>query len=156
MDSPAFTLFHVAISVIAIVSGMAVTYGLLAANRISRWTLLFLGTTAATSVTGYLFHRDHILPSHIVGAVALVVLALTCVALYGFQLRGIWRAVYAVGAVVSLWFNIFVLIAQAFLKVPALHVLAPQGSEPPFALAQGIALLLFVILGVRATKRFHP
>jgi len=156
MDSQIFIMFHVAISAIAIVSGVAVIYGLVTANRISRWTLLFLVTTTATSVTGFFFHRDHLLPSHIVGAVALAVLALTCLALYGFRLRGVWRAVYIVGTVLSLWFNIFVLIAQAFLKVPSLHVLAPLGSEPPFAIAQSIALLVFIILGVRASRRFHP
>ena len=156
MDSQIFIMFHVAISAIAIVSGVAVIYGLVTANRISRWTLLFLVTTTATSVTGFFFHRDQLLPSHIVGAVALAVLALTCLALYGFRLRGIWRAVYIVGAVLSLWFNVFVLIAQAFLKVPSLHVLAPRGSEPPFAIAQCIALVVFIILGVRASRRFHP
>jgi hypothetical protein len=156
MDSPTFIMSHVVISAIAIVSGIAVIYGLVAANQVSRWTLLFLVTSTATSVTGFFFHRDHLLPSHIVGSVALGVLALTCMALYGFRLRNIWRAVYIVGAVLSLWFNVFVLIAQAFLKVPSLHVLAPLGSEPPFAIAQCIALVVFIFLGVRASRRFHP
>jgi hypothetical protein len=103
---------------------------------------LYLVTTTATSVTGFFFHRDHVLPSHIVGAVALVVLAFTYLALYGFRLRGIWRAAYTVGAVPSLWLNVFVLIAHAFLTVPSLHVLAPRGSETPFAVSACRALLI--------------
>lgn len=156
MDSQAFTLFHVAISLIAIVSGIVVHYGLLTATRMSGSTLLFLLTSIATSATGFFFHREQILPSHVVGAIALVVLAVTTVALYVYHLRGAWRAVYVVGAVVSLYLNVFVLVAQAFLKVPSLHQLAPKGSEPPFALAQGALLVLFIVVGTLAFKRFRP
>lgn len=156
MDSQALTLFHVAISLIAIVSGLIVLYGLVTANRMAGMTLLFLVTTIATSVTGFFFHRDHLMPSHIVGIISLAVLAVTTYALYAGKLRGFWRAVYVVGAVISLYLNVFVLVAQGFLKVPALHELAPQGSEPPFAIAQGIVLLLFVIAGIFAVRRFRP
>ena len=156
MDSPAFVLFHVVISLIAIGSGFIVVYGLLSARRMPGLTALFLVTTAATSITGYFFHRDHILPSQIVGAIALVVLAVTVLALYWFHLRGTWRAVYVVGAVLSLYFNVFVLVAQAFQKIPSLHALAPKGSEPPFAVSQGLVLLVFVVLGILATRRFRP
>ncbi len=156
MDSQAFTLFHVAISLIAIVAGLIVLYGLLTANRMAGMTLVFLVTTIATSATGFFFHRDHLLPSHIVGIISLVVLALTTFALYGARLRGFWRPIYGIGAVVSLYLNVFVLVVQSFLKLPALHELAPNGSEPPFAVAQGILLIAFIVLGVLAVKRFHP
>jgi len=156
MDSQAFTLFHVAISLIAIVAGLIILYGLLTANRMAAMTLVFLVTTIATSVTGFFFHRDHLLPSHIVGIISLVVLALTTFALYSGKLRGFWRPVYVIGAVISLYFNVFVLVVQSFLKVPALHELAPNGSEPPFAIAQGVVLIAFIVLGVLAVKRFHP
>ncbi len=156
MDAHAFTLFHVAISLIAILSGFVVLYGLLTAHRMGGVTLLFLVTTAATSVTGFFFHSEHVLPSHVVGAVALIVLLVTLPALYAFHLRGFWRVVYVIGALISLWLNVFVLIVQAFLKVSSLHVLAPHGSEPPFALVQGVALLLFVALGIFAIRRFQP
>lgn len=156
MDSQAFTLFHVAISLIAIVAGLIVLYGLLTANRMAGMTLVFLVTTIATSATGFFFHRDHLLPSHIVGIISLVVLALTTFALYGARLRGFWRPIYVIGAVVSLYLNVFVLVVQSFLKVPALHELAPNGSEPPFAVAQGILLIAFIVFGVLAVKRFHP
>jgi len=156
MDSQAFTLFHVVISLIAIVAGLIVLYGLLTANRMAAMTLVFLVTTIATSVTGFFFHRDHLLPSHVVGIISLVVLALTTFALYGGKLRGFWRPVYVIGAVISLYLNVFVLVVQSFLKVPALHELAPNGSEPPFAIAQGMVLIAFIVLGVLAVKRFHP
>jgi len=155
-DSQALILFHTALSLAGIFAGLIVLYGLLTANRMRGTTLFFLVTTIATSATGYLFHRDHVLPSHIVGALSLVVLAITCAALYTFRLRGTWRAVYVIGAVVSLYLNVFVLVAQAFLKIAALHVLAPTGSEPAFAIAQGIVLVLFIVLGFRALRAFHP
>jgi hypothetical protein len=156
MDSQAFTLFHVVISLAAIGIGMIAIYGLLTANLWDRINMLFLATTALTSLTGFFFHRDHILPSHIVGAIALFVLAATALALYAFRLRGKWRVVFVIGATLSLYFNVFVLVAQAFLKIPSLHVLAPNGSEPPFAIAQGVALLAFVAIGVAASRRFRP
>jgi hypothetical protein len=149
-------MFHVVISLIAIASGLIVSYGLLTSNRMRGATLLFLVTTIATSATGFFFHRDQILPSHIVGGISLVVLAATAAALYVYDLHGSWRTIYVVGAVTSLYFNVFVLVVQLFLKVPSLHALAPKGSEPPFAIAQGLALVLFVVLGTFAIKRFRP
>jgi hypothetical protein len=156
MDSQTFTLFHVAISLAAIGTGFIVVYGLFTSNRMTGITALFLATTALTSLTGFLFHRPHILPSHVVGAIAMVVVAVTVLALYSFHLRGKWRSVYVIGATLSLYFNMFVLVAQAFLKIPSLHVLAPTGTEPPFAVAQGVVLLVFVVIGVMAIRRFRP
>jgi len=156
MDSQALVFSHTAISLIAIVAGLIVLYGLLTVNRMPAMTLFFLVTTIATSVTGFFFHREQLLPSHIVGVISLVVLAVTVLALYTYRLRGIWRAVYVIGAVISLYLNVFVGVVQSFLKVPALHQLAPQGNEPPFAIAQGVVLLLFIVLGFLAFKRFRP
>jgi hypothetical protein len=156
MDSPTFTLFHVVLSLVGIASGLVVLYGLLNANRMPATTAVFLVTTVLTSVTGYFFHRDHIMPSHIVGAISLVLLAAAIAGYYAFRLGGFWRPVYVVTAVMALYLNVFVLIVQSFLKVPALHALAPKGSEPPFAVAQGIFLLAFVVLGFLAVRRFRP
>jgi len=156
MDSQALVFSHTAISLIAILAGLIVLYGLLTVNRMPAMTLFFLVTTIATSVTGFFFHREQLLPSHIVGILSLVVLAVTVLALYTYRLRGIWRAVYVIGAVISLYLNVFVGVVQSFLKVPALHQLAPQGNEPPFAIAQGVVLLLFIVLGILAFKRFRP
>lgn len=156
MDSQAFTAFHVAISVFAIVSGFVAWIGIARSKSQDKLIAAFLLTSVATSVTGYFFDRDKILPAHVVGVIALVVLAVTIAAKYKFKLRGRWRAVFAAGVVLSLWFNVFVLIVQAFLKVPFLHVLAPKGSEAPFAITQLIVLTLFVVFGVKAVRRFHP
>ena len=156
MDSQALVYSHTAISLIAILAGLIVLYGLLTVNRMPAMTMFFLVTTIATSVSGFFFHREQLLPSHIVGIISLIVLAITVLALCTYRLRGIWRAVYVIGAVISLYLNVFVLVVQSFLKVPALHELAPQGNEPPFAIAQGIVLLLFIVLGILAFKRFRP
>ena len=156
MDSQAFTLFHVVLSLLGIASGLIVLYGLLKSQRMPALTWFFLLTTIATSATGYFFERDKILPSHIVGAISLAVLALAVVALYFGRLRGAWRATYVITAVIGLYLNMFVLVAQSFLKIPALHELAPTGQEPPFAIGEGIVLLIFIVLGVLAVKRFRP
>jgi hypothetical protein len=150
-----FTLVHVIISLIGIASGLLVLFAMLA-NRGSVWTGTFLATTVLTSVTGFLFHSKAIGPPHIVGALSLVILALTLLAIYKFHLAGPWRAVYVVTATVALYLNVFVAVVQAFQKIPALNRLAPLGNEPPFAIAQGLVLVLFVVLGWLALKRFHP
>jgi hypothetical protein len=155
MDSNALLVFHVGVSLVAIITGIIAVYGLLTGKLLGGVTALFLLTTAVTSITGFFFHRPHILPSQIVGVVSVVVLAVTALALYSFGLRGKWRAVYVIGATVSLYLNVFVLVAQAFLKVASLHALAPNGSEPPFAIAQAVVLLVFVFVGVKATGRFR-
>ena len=157
MDSAAFTCIHVAISLVAILSGLVVMYGFLAARKLEGVTLLFLATTVATSFTGFFFHRDHLLPSHVVGMISLVLLCGAIAALYPFHLRGAWRVVYVAGAVASLYLNVFVLIVQSFQKIPFLHALAPtQSSEPAFVAAQGLALLSFVAVGTISIRRFRP
>ncbi len=151
-----FTFVHVLISLVAILSGLVVLFGLLAAKRLEGWTALFLVTTVATSVTGFGFPIDIILPSHIVGAISLVLLAAAIIARYAFRLAGPWRYVYVIGAGIALYLNVFVLITQLFRKVPALKALAPTQSEPSFALAQTAVLLVFAVLIIAAAVRFHP
>ena len=150
------TLVHVVLSLIGIVSGLVVLYGLLTANRMDGWTLVFLVTTVATSVTGFFFPFKGVTPAIILGLLSLVVLAAAIAARYACHLAGSWRWIYVVGSVVALYFNVFVFVVQAFLKIPALHALAPKGSEPPFAIAQGIVLLLFILAGILSVKRFYP
>ena len=153
-----FTLVHVIISLAAIASGFIVLFGLLGSNRMSGMTALFLATTILTSATGFLFPFTQLLPSHMIGIVSLVLLAIACIALYGMKLAGPWRPIYVVTAMLSLYLNVFVLVIQAFLKVPALHALAPSvpPAEPPFLVVQGLALGLFVIVIIGAVKRFRP
>ncbi|MFK8252902.1 hypothetical protein [Ancylobacter terrae] len=154
MDLTTLTAVHTALSLVAIIAGIPAMAGLFRGRIAPVWTPLFLGTAIATSVTGYFFPFNGILPSHVVGAVALLVLAVTLYAAYGGRHAGVWRWIYAIGIVVSQYLLVFVLVAQAFLKVPALHALAPTQAEPPFAVAQLITLAVFILLGVRAARRF--
>lgn len=152
----AFTAFHVAISLVAIFSGFVVVFAMIGGSVSRGWNSLFLGTTVATSVTGFLFPFRGFTPAIGTGIVALVVMGPTLYALYGRKLAGIWRPTYVIGAVISLYLNVFVLVVQSFLKIPALNVLAPTQKEPPFAIAQGGAFVLMVVLGVLATRKYRP
>jgi len=156
MSLHTFTLVHVLISLIGIGSGFVVMYGLLGRKPLDGITAVFLTTTVLTSVTGYMFPFEHLLPSHIVGAISLVVLAIAIPARYVFHLSGIWRVVYVIGSAIALYLNVFVLIVQSFMKVPALHAMAPTQKEPPFLIAQLSVLVFFVVLTIFAAVRFHP
>jgi len=155
MSTSTFTLLHVLISLIGIGSGLIALYGWLNGRLLSGWTPLFLVSTVLTSVTGFLFPVEHLLPSHKVGILSLIVLAIANAALYLFHLAGKWRAIYVISALTALYLNCFVAVVQSFLKIPALHVMAPNGNEPPILVAQTIVLLFFIVLGVFATKRFR-
>jgi uncharacterized membrane protein SirB2 len=148
-----FTFVHVVLSLAGILSGFVVVAGLLAARRFDGWTAVFLASTMATSVTGFGFPFDHVLPSHVVGVISLVVLAVAIYARYTRHLAGGWRVIYVVGAVAALYLNVFVLIVQAFLKVPALNAMAPTQSEPPFLITQLVVMALFVVLAIVAVSR---
>ena len=156
MSLSAFTLFHVALSLVGILAGVIALAGMLASKRYPGWTAVFLITTVLTSVTGYFFPVEHILPSHIVGAISLVVLAIAIFALYVRHLSGSWRWIYVATAVAALYLNVFVAVVQSFLKIPSLTALAPTQSEPPFAIAQGLVLITFVVLGALAARSFRP
>ncbi|MGE0041060.1 MAG: hypothetical protein AB7H88_16030 [Vicinamibacterales bacterium] len=151
-----FTLAHVVISLIGIASGGVVLAGLLQSRRLEGWTAVFLGTTVATSLTGFGFPATQVLPSHIVAGISLVVLAVAAFARYARGLSGGWRAVYVVSGGAALYLNVFVLVVQLFLKVPSLHALAPTGSEPPFAVAQTAVFAVFAGLIASAARRFRP
>jgi len=149
MTTATFTLVHVILSLIGILSGFVVVFGLLQGKRLNG----LLTTTALTSVTGFAFPNSHITPGIILGILSLVVLAVAIAARYIFHLTGAWLRVYVIGTVLALYFNVFVLIAQCFQKIPALKALAPTGTEPPFLIAQLIVMALFIALGVLAGKR---
>ena len=150
------TFVHVVLSLVGILSGFVVLIGMYGSKQGSGWTATFLATTVATSVTGFFFPFDHLLPSHMVGILSLVVLAIAIFALYSRRLANAWRWIYVGSAIMSLYLNVFVLVAQLFAKVPSLKALAPTQAEPPFAIAQGVVLVLFLALGVGAVKKFHP
>ena len=150
-----FTFVHVVLSLIGIFSGFIVMFGLFAAKRLDSWTAIFLVSTVATSVTGFLFPFHRFLPSHAVGIVSLLVLAVAILARYAFHLAGAWRRTYAISAMIALYLNVFVLIAQGFQKVPSLKAMAPTQSEPPFLVTQLVVMVLFVVLTIAAARRFR-
>lgn len=150
-----FTLVHLLISLAALASGFVVLGGMLAGRIFPRWNAIFLATTIATSVTGFGFPFTKFLPSHAVAIVLLVVLAIALWAYYGKRLAGGWRTIYVFTAVMAQYLNFFVLIAQLFLRVPALHELAPTQSEPPFAVTQGLVLVAFLTIGVMTLRAFR-
>lgn len=156
MSLSTFTLFHVILSLIGIFAGAIVVAGMLGSKPLNGWVAIFLATTVLTSVTGFFFPSDKILPSHIVGILSLAVLAFAILGFYVYHLAGSWRWIYVAASVVALYFNVFVGVVQAFGKVSFLHALAPTQSEPPFIVAQAIVLLLFVALGFKAIRSFHP
>jgi hypothetical protein len=151
-----FTSVHVLLSLVGIISGLMVAVGLVKSEARGGWTALFLASTIATSVTGFFFPFDRFLPSHWVGVLSLILLAAAVLGRYVYGLAGAWRWIYVATAMAALYFNVFVLVVQVFQKFPALHALAPTQSEPPFAITQGIVLLLFVALGIVAARAFHP
>jgi hypothetical protein len=156
MSLPAFTMLHVIISLIGIAAGLVVLFGMFGSNPMRGWTALFLTTTILTSVTGFLFPFTKLLPSHIVGIISLVVLAIALLAYYVKRTAGPWRWIYVATAMFALYLNVFVAVVQAFAKFPALKQLAPTQSEPPFIVAQAVVLVLFVALFVGAVRAFHP
>jgi hypothetical protein len=161
MSLATFTMVHVIISLIGIASGIIVMFGLLGSNRMPGMTAIFLLSTILTSATGFLIPpllTEKLLPSHMVGILSLVLLAIACIALYAMKLSSQWRWIYVVTAMASLYLNVFVLVIQSFLKIPALHALAPSvpPSEPPFAVIQGIVLVFFIIVIIGAVRRFRP
>jgi len=151
-----YTLLHTVLSLVGIVAGLVVAGALATGTRLDRWAVVFLVTTVLANASGFGFPFVKLLPSHIVGAVSLMVLAGVIVADYIKHLAGAWRTTYAVGVVLATYLNVFVLVAQLFKRIPVLFVAAPTQSEPPFALTQVLVLALFVWLGVAAVKGFRP
>jgi hypothetical protein len=147
---------HVILSLIGILTGLVVLYGLLTGMSLGAWTAIFLATTILTSVTGFPLPPFGFDPPRAVGVISLVLLALAVAALYAFRLAGAWRWIYVGSAVAALYLNVFVAVAQSFQKLPPLHALAPTGSEPPFLASQLVVLAVFIALGVVAARRFHP
>jgi hypothetical protein len=154
----AFTTLHVVISLIAIVAGLVVMFGMLGSNRQPGLTAIFLLFTILTSVTGFMFPFSGVTPGIVLGILSMILLAVACLALYAMHLSGAWRWIYVVTALAALYLNVFVLGVQSFLKIPVLHELAPGNppAGPAFAVVQGIVLVFFVVMIIRVWRRFHP
>jgi len=161
MSTATFVLVHVVISLIGIVAGIIVMFGMLGSKRQGGLTAVFLLFTILTSATGFVIPpllTEKLLPSHMIGILSLVLLAIACIALYVMNLAGPWRRIYVVTALISLYLNVFVLVIQSFLKVPVLHALAPSvpPAEPPFAVVQGLVLVFFAVMIIGVWRRFRP
>ena len=161
MSLATFTMVHVVISLIAIVAGLVVMFGMLGSKSQPGLTAIFLLFTILTSATGFLIPpllSEKLLPSHMIGILSLVLLAIACIALYGLKLSGMWRWIYALTALISLYLNVFVLVIQSFLKIPALTAVAPGNppSGPVFGVVQGVVLVFFVLMIIGAGRRFRP
>lgn len=154
-DLSTFTLIHVVLSVVGIVTGLVVAGGFIAGRHLAGWARLFLVTTILTNATGFGFPFVRLLPAHIIGALSLVLLAVCLAAWRAKHLRGSWRTAYVVTAVVALYFNVFVLVVQLFLKVPAMAALAPTQQEAPFGATQLLLLVLFIGLGRESVAGFR-
>lgn len=156
MSLHAFTQFHVALSLIGILAGMVVLLGMFGSKPLNAVTALFLVTTILTSLTGFLFPFKGVTPGIVIGILSIIVLILAIFARYVFHYSGAWRSTYVVSSVIALWFNVFVFIVQSFEKIPVIHALAPTQTEPPFKITQLVVLIAFIVLGIRAVKKFHP
>jgi hypothetical protein len=150
-----YTIIHTLISLVAIFTGFVVVFGLLAGKRLDGWTKWFLVTAVATTITGFFFPFHGFTPAIGLGIISLPFLALTIFARYPKHLAGPWRWIYVIGAVICLYFNLFVAVVQAFEKIPALHALAPTQTEPPFKVTQLFVLAIFVVLAIAAAIRFR-
>ena len=151
-----FTYLHVFLSLVGIAAGIFIVFGLLTSRKLPILSALFLVTTAATSLTGFLFPFKGVTPGIILGILSLIVLILAIVALYVGKLAGAWRGTYVISACVAFYFNFFVLIAQSFAKVPALHAIAPTQASPALGITQLAVLVIFILLTVRSFKKFRP
>jgi len=153
----AFTQLHVLISLVAIAAGVVAMIAFARGAWLARVTHVFLWTTLITNITGFMFPFKGVTPAIVVGLISTVVLVFAFLAVYRSKLQGGARTVYAITATIGLWFNCFVLVVQSFLKIPALHALAPNGNEPPFAAVQGVVLIACIALGffsVRKARRW--
>ena len=151
-----YTIIHTLISLIAIFTGLIVVFGMIGGKRLDGWTKWFLITAVLTTVTGFFFPFHGFTPAIGLGIISLPFLALTIFARCSKQLAGAWRWIYAIGAMICLYFNLFVLVVQLFEKVPALHAIAPTQTESPFKLTQLAVLIVSILLGMVALVRFHP
>ena len=148
----AFTWFHTVISLVMLIAGFAMMLGMFRSEGRRGWTALFLLTGVLTSATGFGFPFDKLLPSHIVGIISLVLLAIALLARYAFHLAEPWRWIFVIAAMVAFYLDAFVLVVQIFRKVAGLGGEGGTG----FMAAQGVLFILFAYWIYKAVKGYHP
>lgn len=150
---------HVVLSFFGLLAGAVVLIALCRGGRQPTWDALLLASTALISLTGFPLASPPGTPTpdpaRILGVMELVIVAVAALAIYAKHLSGAWRGIYIVCMVLAVYFNFFVTVVQAFSKIGFLHALAPTGKEPPFLIAQLLALVLFIAIGVTAFRRFR-
>lgn len=150
---------HVTVCFIALLAGALVLIALCGGRRQPTWDAVLLLSTALISLTGFPLPSPPGTPTpdpaRILGVMELVIVVIAALALYVGHLARAWRGTYIVAMVLAVYFNVFVAVAQAFLKIGFLHALAPTGKEPPFLIAQLVTLAAFLVIGVTAFKRFR-
>lgn len=151
-----FIMIHVVLSLIGIFSGFIVVSGMLRNKLLEGWTVLFLASTVLTSMTSLYFRVPFFSTTIAVAIISLIVLAVAILALYGYRLAGPWRWSFVMGAVLALYLNVFLAVAQLFKKVQLLRSMAPTLSEPPFYAVQLVVMIIFIMIGARALRSFHP
>lgn len=150
-DLQTFTIIHVAISLVALVAGIALLLGMAGGRALPGLASFTILTLVLTSATGFGFPFEKVLPSHVVGVLSLAALVVTIWARRAGRL-----VAYAVSLTVAVYFDAFVTVVQAFLKIPALNAIAPTQQSPGFIVAQTVLLVAFVALGfavVRGLRR---
>lgn len=145
-------LFHAAVSMLAIVSGFVAIAGHIRGIAQPKGTWTFLVSAIATSASGLGLPPGIVSGTFASAWIGLAVIALMLVSLLAFGARGAWRTIYLLGLLFSLLLLVFAGVAQAFLKVPALHILAPQLNEAPFIAAEIATVVLFIVLGILAFR----
>ncbi len=152
-------ILHVALCFIGLLAGALVLIALCGGRREPTWDAVLLLSTALISLTGFALPSPPGTPTpdpaRIVGVVELVIVVIAALAIYVGHLARAWRGIYIASIVVAVYFNAFVAVAQAFLKIGFLHAFAPTGKEPPFLIAQLVTVALFVVIGVMAFKRYR-
>jgi len=150
---------HVTISFIGLLAGTLALAALCRGQRLPNWDLVLLASTVLISLTGFALPSPPGTPTpdpaRIVGVIELVVVVIAALAIYFGKLARAWRGAYVAAMVLAVYFNAFVAVAQAFLKIGFLHALAPTGKEPPFLLAQLVTLVLFLLIGLTIYRRYR-
>ncbi|MEO8559802.1 MAG: hypothetical protein ABI439_12115 [Rhodospirillales bacterium] len=149
-----YTLSHVVLSMIGIAVGWAALFGGPYSRRSPGLAALFLVSTLLTSLTGlgFLVATWRVGIGHVTAVLSLVALCLAFQARYRHRLAGAWRWIYVAAAVAALYLNVFIVVMQAFAKLPVLRKLAPSLDAAPFLATHLGVLAIFIVLGALAVR----
>lgn len=146
----AYTLIHVAISLVGIASGFGFASALITSRPQPAWTTTFFISTLLTSLTGFGFPNLHLTPGVIIGLISLALFVIAAYAWYRRNAQGGWRVAYVVSSLLAFYLNFLVLVVQSYQKIPALHSIAPTE-----AVVQLVVLAGFLVAGYFAVRRYH-